>query len=89
MSTVYLTLPVCCRDGVSGKDYSSLPAEAKFANSLGILIITFGLVILGILSKDKWQRPKTDDESVQVRMQNMTDTHHQQRLFWYIQVQPV
>uniref|UniRef100_A0A671X6K5 Lysosomal membrane ascorbate-dependent ferrireductase CYB561A3 n=1 Tax=Sparus aurata TaxID=8175 RepID=A0A671X6K5_SPAAU len=34
----------------------SLPAEAKFVNSLGLLIVAFGLVTFGILSNEKWQR---------------------------------
>ncbi|XP_074474778.1 lysosomal membrane ascorbate-dependent ferrireductase CYB561A3-like [Sebastes fasciatus] len=51
-------------DGVGGKPYSSLPAEAKFANSLGLLIVAFGLVVFGILSKDKWRRPETDGTEV-------------------------
>uniref|UniRef100_A0A8C9X9E8 Lysosomal membrane ascorbate-dependent ferrireductase CYB561A3 n=1 Tax=Sander lucioperca TaxID=283035 RepID=A0A8C9X9E8_SANLU len=45
-----------------GNPYNSLPVEAKFANSLGILIVAFGLVIFGILSENRWQRPETDSE---------------------------
>ncbi|XP_047236625.1 lysosomal membrane ascorbate-dependent ferrireductase CYB561A3 isoform X3 [Girardinichthys multiradiatus] len=37
--------------------YSNLPAEAVLGNSLGALIVAFGLVILNILSNIKWQRP--------------------------------
>uniref|UniRef100_A0A665V1L9 Lysosomal membrane ascorbate-dependent ferrireductase CYB561A3 n=1 Tax=Echeneis naucrates TaxID=173247 RepID=A0A665V1L9_ECHNA len=44
--------------------YSSLPVEGKFANFLGLLIVSFGLVVLGILSKDNWQRPETDGEII-------------------------
>ncbi|XP_075953215.1 lysosomal membrane ascorbate-dependent ferrireductase CYB561A3-like [Anarhichas minor] len=51
-------------DGIIGKPYSSLPVEAKFANSLGLLIVAFVLVVFGILSKNNWQRPETDNESV-------------------------
>ncbi|XP_054468999.1 lysosomal membrane ascorbate-dependent ferrireductase CYB561A3-like [Anoplopoma fimbria] len=51
-------------DGVSGEPYSSLPAEAKFANSLGILIVAFVLVVFGILSKNSWQRPESENESI-------------------------
>ncbi|XP_018599532.1 lysosomal membrane ascorbate-dependent ferrireductase CYB561A3 isoform X1 [Scleropages formosus] len=45
--------------------YSKLPPEAVFANSLGILIVVFGLVVLKILSNPEWQRPEPgpDDES--------------------------
>uniref|UniRef100_A0A8C9X5L0 Lysosomal membrane ascorbate-dependent ferrireductase CYB561A3 n=1 Tax=Sander lucioperca TaxID=283035 RepID=A0A8C9X5L0_SANLU len=50
-------------DGITiGNPYNSLPVEAKFANSLGILIVAFGLVIFGILSENRWQRPETDSE---------------------------
>ncbi|XP_023694338.1 lysosomal membrane ascorbate-dependent ferrireductase CYB561A3 [Paramormyrops kingsleyae] len=37
--------------------YSKLPPEAVFANSLGILIVAFGLVVYKILSNPDWQRP--------------------------------
>uniref|UniRef100_A0A8C4EU62 Lysosomal membrane ascorbate-dependent ferrireductase CYB561A3 n=1 Tax=Dicentrarchus labrax TaxID=13489 RepID=A0A8C4EU62_DICLA len=50
-------------NGSSGEPYNSLPEEAKFANSLGILTVAFGLVVFGILSRNKWQRPDTDSES--------------------------
>ncbi|MFT7808303.1 Cytochrome b561-like [Arapaima gigas] len=38
--------------------YSEMPPEALFANSLGIMIVVFGLVVLKILSNPKWQRPE-------------------------------
>ncbi|XP_036383473.1 cytochrome b ascorbate-dependent protein 3 [Megalops cyprinoides] len=44
------------------KPYSMLPPEAVFANSLGVLIIAFGLVILKILSNQSWQRPEPGQE---------------------------
>ncbi|XP_070707160.1 lysosomal membrane ascorbate-dependent ferrireductase CYB561A3-like [Pempheris klunzingeri] len=47
--------------GNGSEPYSSLPVEAKFANFLGILIVAFGLVVFGILSKSEWQRPQTDE----------------------------
>nr|XP_046230959.1 lysosomal membrane ascorbate-dependent ferrireductase CYB561A3-like [Scatophagus argus] len=50
-------------NGSSAEPYNTLPVEAKFANSLGMLIVAFGLVVFGILSKSKWQRPETDGES--------------------------
>ncbi|KAJ8263523.1 hypothetical protein COCON_G00159800 [Conger conger] len=40
--------------------YSKLPPEAVFANSLGVLIIAFGLVVLRILSNQRWQRPEAE-----------------------------
>ncbi|XP_071322662.1 lysosomal membrane ascorbate-dependent ferrireductase CYB561A3-like [Trachinotus anak] len=51
-------------NGSTGEPYSSLPVEAKFANSLGLLIVAFGLVVFGILSKKKWRRPESDGEGV-------------------------
>ncbi|XP_042251670.1 lysosomal membrane ascorbate-dependent ferrireductase CYB561A3-like [Thunnus maccoyii] len=56
---LFLTL-----NGITGEPYNSLPVETKFANSLGILIVAFGLMVFGILSKNKWRRPETDNESV-------------------------
>ncbi|TWW60866.1 lysosomal membrane ascorbate-dependent ferrireductase CYB561A3 isoform X1 [Takifugu flavidus] len=43
----------------SSAAYSSLPPEAVFANSLGVLIVAFGLVVLLILSIRRWQRPES------------------------------
>ncbi|KAM9841462.1 lysosomal membrane ascorbate-dependent ferrireductase CYB561A3-like [Aulostomus maculatus] len=51
-------------NGGAGEPYSSLPAEAKLANCLGVLILTFGLVVFGILSRKQWQQPETDHEGV-------------------------
>lgn len=42
--------------------YSGLPPEAIFANSLGVLIVAFGLVVLVILYNHKWQRPDSRPE---------------------------
>ncbi|KAJ8380038.1 hypothetical protein SKAU_G00008160 [Synaphobranchus kaupii] len=44
--------------------YSMLPPEAVFANSLGVLIIAFGLVVLKILSNQRWQRPEPGHEEI-------------------------
>ncbi|KAG1958711.1 cytochrome b ascorbate-dependent protein [Pimephales promelas] len=45
--------------------YSSLPPEAIAANSLGVVIVAFGLVVLKILSNQIWQRPEPGyDEGV-------------------------
>lgn len=47
------------------KPYSALPPEAVAANSLGVIIVAFGLVVLKILSNQMWQRPEPgDDEGV-------------------------
>ncbi|XP_071338038.1 lysosomal membrane ascorbate-dependent ferrireductase CYB561A3 isoform X1 [Trachinotus anak] len=44
--------------------YSKLPPEALFGNSLGVLIVAFGLVVLKILSNHKWQRPDSRPEEL-------------------------
>uniref|UniRef100_A0A8C7LFG6 Lysosomal membrane ascorbate-dependent ferrireductase CYB561A3 n=1 Tax=Oncorhynchus kisutch TaxID=8019 RepID=A0A8C7LFG6_ONCKI len=46
--------------------YSSHPAEALFANFLGVLIVAFGLVVLGILSNQRWNRLEPGEESSRV-----------------------
>lgn len=38
--------------------YSALPPEAITANSLGVIIVAFALVVLKILSNQIWQRPE-------------------------------
>uniref|UniRef100_A0A3Q3WVP9 Lysosomal membrane ascorbate-dependent ferrireductase CYB561A3 n=1 Tax=Mola mola TaxID=94237 RepID=A0A3Q3WVP9_MOLML len=44
--------------GVNGtRPYADLPPEAWFGNSLGVLIVAFGFVVLKILSNHRWQRP--------------------------------
>ncbi|XP_012671334.1 lysosomal membrane ascorbate-dependent ferrireductase CYB561A3 [Clupea harengus] len=42
--------------------YAKLPSEALFANSLGVLIVVFGLVVLYILSNQGWQRPEPNHD---------------------------
>ncbi|XP_018523783.1 lysosomal membrane ascorbate-dependent ferrireductase CYB561A3 isoform X1 [Lates calcarifer] len=44
--------------------YSALPSEALLGNSLGVLIVAFGLVVLKILSNHKWQRPDSRPEDM-------------------------
>lgn len=39
-------------------DYNELPPEAMLANTLGVLIVAFGLVVLWILTNKNWQRPE-------------------------------
>lgn len=53
--------------GNTSGSYGLLPPEALWANSLGVLIVAFGLVVLKILSNPKWQRPDS-------RPQDMTYT---------------
>ncbi|XP_047679669.1 lysosomal membrane ascorbate-dependent ferrireductase CYB561A3 isoform X5 [Prionailurus viverrinus] len=38
--------------------YSSLPSEAVFANSTGMLVVVFGLLVLYILLVSSWKRPE-------------------------------
>lgn len=44
--------------------YSNLPPEAVLGNSLGVLIVAFGLVVLKILSNHEWQRPDSRPEGL-------------------------
>ncbi|XP_015842822.1 lysosomal membrane ascorbate-dependent ferrireductase CYB561A3 isoform X2 [Peromyscus maniculatus bairdii] len=39
------------------KPYSSLPSEAVFANSTGLLVVAFGLLVLYVLLASPWKRP--------------------------------
>ncbi|KAG7490987.1 hypothetical protein JOB18_046536 [Solea senegalensis] len=43
--------------------YSSSPPEALYANSLGVLIVAFGLIVLKILSNQQWQHPDSRQQS--------------------------
>ncbi|XP_061465777.1 lysosomal membrane ascorbate-dependent ferrireductase CYB561A3 isoform X2 [Rhineura floridana] len=42
--------------------YSKLPAEAWFANILGMLILVFGLLILWSLATPAWKRPEVNSQ---------------------------
>ncbi|KAM8761552.1 lysosomal membrane ascorbate-dependent ferrireductase CYB561A3 isoform 2-T2 [Acanthopagrus schlegelii] len=44
------------------KSYANLPPEAVMGNSLGVLIVAFGLVVLKILSNHEWMRPDSRPE---------------------------
>ncbi|XP_074493707.1 lysosomal membrane ascorbate-dependent ferrireductase CYB561A3 isoform X2 [Sebastes fasciatus] len=50
--------------GSGGTAYSALPPEAVLGNTLGVLIVAFGLVVLKILSNPKWQRPDSTPEDL-------------------------
>ncbi|XP_060242518.1 lysosomal membrane ascorbate-dependent ferrireductase CYB561A3 isoform X1 [Meriones unguiculatus] len=39
------------------KPYSSLPSEAVFANSTGLLVVIFGVLVLYVLLASSWKRP--------------------------------
>ncbi|KAF7654533.1 hypothetical protein LDENG_00068430 [Lucifuga dentata] len=47
--------------------YAKLPPEALLGNSLGVLIVAFGLIVLKILSNHKWQRPESGPEDMVYR----------------------
>ncbi|XP_028313305.1 lysosomal membrane ascorbate-dependent ferrireductase CYB561A3 isoform X2 [Gouania willdenowi] len=56
-----------CISGINEKlffngDYSKLPAQAQMANSLGVLIVAFGLMVFVILWNHQWQRPEVRPE---------------------------
>lgn len=56
----FLTKPTSPRSKGSAngtQPYAALPPEAVLGNSLGVLIVVFVAVVLGILSNPKWQRP--------------------------------
>lgn len=42
--------------------YADLPPEAVLANSLGVVIVAFGLVVLKILASERWRRPELRSE---------------------------
>lgn len=68
--TIFNFFFVFCRKGTTNgtQPYSSLPPEAVVANSLGVLIVAFGLIVLKILSTSEWQRPDgSEDRTYAVR----------------------
>lgn len=42
------------------RPYSSLPGEAVFANSTGMLVVAFGLLVLYLLQASSWKRPEVE-----------------------------
>ncbi|KAG7269427.1 hypothetical protein CRUP_012110 [Coryphaenoides rupestris] len=47
--------------------YKSLPPEAVFANSLAVVIVVFGLVVLRILANRNWERPEPGSQEAVYR----------------------
>lgn len=45
--------------------YSESPPEAIFVNCLGLLIVTFGALILWMASRPHWKRPPEESTKVQ------------------------
>uniref|UniRef100_A0A8K9V5G9 Lysosomal membrane ascorbate-dependent ferrireductase CYB561A3 n=1 Tax=Oncorhynchus mykiss TaxID=8022 RepID=A0A8K9V5G9_ONCMY len=48
--------------------YANLPPEALVANSLGVLIVAFGLAVLKMFSNQKWKRPEPTSEDMSYRV---------------------
>ncbi|NWQ68541.1 CYAC3 protein, partial [Neopipo cinnamomea] len=69
-STILLLSTASCVSGINEKlffslkngttQYKLLPAEAVFANTLGILILLFGVLVVGALARPSWKRPDSD-----------------------------
>ncbi|KAL7839242.1 hypothetical protein SRHO_G00259000 [Serrasalmus rhombeus] len=47
--------------------YAKLPPEAVLANTLGVVIMAFGLVVLKILANQTWRRPEPGSEAGEYR----------------------
>ncbi|NXL85677.1 CYAC3 protein, partial [Alectura lathami] len=48
------------KNGTAPVPYKLLPAEAVFANMLGLLLVLYGVLVLGALAKPGWKRPEGD-----------------------------
>ncbi|NXW49359.1 CYAC3 protein, partial [Nyctiprogne leucopyga] len=69
-STILMLSMASCVSGINEKlffslkngttEYKRLPAEAVFANTLGVLILLFGVLVLGALARPSWKRPDAD-----------------------------
>ncbi|GAB0189653.1 lysosomal membrane ascorbate-dependent ferrireductase CYB561A3 [Grus japonensis] len=69
-STILMLSVASCMSGINEKlffslkngttEYKRLPAEAVFANTLGLLILLFGVLVLGALARPSWKRPDAD-----------------------------
>ncbi|KAJ6654161.1 hypothetical protein lerEdw1_007430, partial [Lerista edwardsae] len=59
--------PVLMVTGITNKTipYAKLPTEAWFANSLGMLILVFGLLVLWALATPTWKRPDVNLQEIQ------------------------
>ncbi|XP_056587615.1 lysosomal membrane ascorbate-dependent ferrireductase CYB561A3 [Triplophysa dalaica] len=61
-----LLLTLNGRNGSNTEPYTALPTEAVFANSLGVLVVIFGLVVLRIIYNQEWRNPEFEQESNRV-----------------------
>ncbi|NXP69772.1 CYAC3 protein, partial [Ramphastos sulfuratus] len=69
-STILMLSMASCLSGINEKlffslkngttEYKLLPPEAVFANTLGLLILLFGVLVLGALARPSWKRPDAD-----------------------------
>ncbi|NXC90292.1 CYAC3 protein, partial [Cercotrichas coryphoeus] len=77
-STILMLSVASCVSGINEKlffslkngtmQYKLLPAEAVFANTLGLLILVFGVLVVAALARPSWKRPDSDSpDSRQVR----------------------
>ncbi|KAG9261456.1 lysosomal membrane ascorbate-dependent ferrireductase CYB561A3 [Astyanax mexicanus] len=86
-STILVLSVVSCISGINEKlffvlkkstngthSYAELPAEAVLANSLGVVIVAFALVVLKILANQSWRRPDPRSEEGEYRSLR-TDEH--------------
>lgn len=55
--------------------YSRLPPEAMFANSLGVLLVAFALLVLLVLSNRRWRRPEAAPEEVAYAVRTEARSH--------------
>ncbi|NWV59571.1 CYAC3 protein, partial [Malurus elegans] len=69
-STILMLSVASCVSGINEKlffslknettAYKLLPAEAVFANTLGLLILLFGVLVVGALARPSWKRPDSN-----------------------------
>ncbi|NXM02698.1 CYAC3 protein, partial [Tyrannus savana] len=69
-STILMLSVASCVSGINEKlffslkngttQYKLLPAEAVFANTLGILILLFGVLVVAALARPSWKRPDSN-----------------------------
>ncbi|NWV00601.1 CYAC3 protein, partial [Upupa epops] len=69
-STILVLALASCVSGINEKlffslknqtmEYQLLPPEAVFANTLGLLLILFVLLVLAALARPSWKRPDAD-----------------------------
>lgn len=69
-STILMLSVASCVSGINEKlffslkngttAYKLLPAEAVFANTLGLLILIFGVLVVAALARPSWKRPDSN-----------------------------